>query len=789
MNRLLLTALLFCLSEIVAVAQPVLIQRDNGTKAGAYFNNPSFTNESAIISFDGPCRVLELRIYYMGTNAVKDTLFIVGDASEGAIPPTHWVWEYNTLIPPIVFDYPGTEGWYTIDLRGHDLRCDGHDRIVVQHWLQRPAGPWFAVDTDAQATPYWCFLMDPSKTNSLMGPGQYFLVSNDYMIRALVEYDYPEAGGSLPPPAPTLGDVAVAAGLHSGGLPVTSAIAAVGDWNRDGWDDVNIGSNYFQNRGDGTFENVSGSLGLPGGFAVWGDFDNDGWEDAYVVNGGDNDKLFRNRGDGRFEDVTATSKLANPAPTVTPIWLDADNDGHLDLFLANGRRTVNNQEVYFQDKLWRNNGDGTFSDITAASGIAAAEPSPYEDCWGASACDYNNDGRTDIFVSTYRLAPDRLYRNNGDGTFTDVGAATGVRGVPTAAANYFGHGMGSDWGDFDNDGYLDLVVGNLGHPDWRGAVSNPSLIFHNDNTVRFSELHHDMGLKFREMNAGVLWADLDLDGWLDLWQSQYSYSKEGQDGEPGRYSRVYFNEGAPDFRLRDRTWHVGSTVHGAWTVSRLDFDRDGDLDLLVASQHEGVKLFRNDLPRNGRWLALRLAGSPADGVPQNAFGTRVVVFADGRRFTRSLSTSSAGSRTATNSNELHFGLGNAVSIDSVVILYPNGARQQLTSLQPDRRYAVAYNGQISTGIDPVPDAGSWEIAHARMHGGTLRLTLKAQLPLTGARIEIHNALGQRLYQTDADELRPGELSIPLSIRLAHGMHLVTIRAGAMVRTTRLVHAR
>ncbi|MBE0644673.1 MAG: CRTAC1 family protein [Bacteroidetes bacterium] len=788
MTRLMLTAALLCLLGAYALSQDVVIARDNGSPAGAYFNAITFMNESAIIAFDGPCHVLELRIYYMGNGPAKDTLYVVGDASEGAIPPTHWVWGYNTLIPPIVFDYPGTPGWYTIDLRGVNLRSDGYDRIVVQHWLKKGVGPWFAVDSDKQTTPYWSFLMDPTVTNSLGGPGQYFLVTNDFMIRALVQYDFPAGNSSEAPPPPTLPDVAVQAGITSGGNPINAAIAAVADWNSDGWDDINIGSNYFQNRGDGTFENVGASLGLPSGYAVWGDFDNDGYPDAYVVNGGDNDKLYRNNGSGSFSDVTAVAGISNPAPTVTPIWLDFDNDGQLDLFLANGRRTVNTQEVFYQDKLWRNNGDGTFTDVTSAAGIAAAEPSPYYDCWGASACDYNNDGLTDIFVSTYRLAPDLLYRNNGDGTFTEVGASTGVRGVETDAPQYFGHGMGSDWGDFDNDGLTDLAVGNLGHPDWRGAVSNPSLIFHNDNTARFSEVHHEMGLKFREMNAAVTWADLDCDGWLDLWQSQYSYSKEGEDGEPGRYSRIYMNSGAPNFELRDRTWFYGCQVHGAWTVSRLDFDNDGDIDLLVASQHEGVKLFRNDLPRSGRWLAIRLSGSPDDGVPMNAFGSRVVVFADGRQFTRTLSTSSAGSRMATNSTELHFGLGSAVAIDSVVIHYPNGTTQTLTTLSPDKRYAIAYNGQVSTGIADTHAPHEWEISGVQLASGTLRFTLASDLPLTDVHIDVYNTIGQRVHSMTASELRPGPQSVQLPVRMSAGLHLLVLTSDGEMRTTRMMVA-
>jgi hypothetical protein len=787
MKQLLFIAILF-LFTATAIAQPVLVKRDNGTPAGAYFNAPSFMNESSILTFDGPCRVLELHIYYMGNGAAKDTLFIVGDAAEGAIPPTHWVWAYNTLIPPVVVEYTA-DGWYTIDLRSQNLRSDGYDRIVVQHWTQKPAGPWIAVDNDAQKTPYASFIMDPTQNNSLGGPGQYFRATNDFMIRALVEYDFPEGDGSADAPPPTMVDVAVTAGIQKDGAPINAAIAGVADWDNDGWDDVAIGSNYFRNNRDGTFTNVSAQLGLPSGYPVWADFNNDGWQDVYIVSGGDNDKLFRSDGAGGFVDVTATAGITNPAPTVTPIWFDYNGDGLTDLFIANGRRTVNNQEVYFPDKLWKNNGDGTFSDVTTQCGMAAAEPAPYMDCWGASACDFDNDGWTDIFVSTYRLAPDLLFRNNGNGTFTEVGAATGARGVPTDAPQYFGHGMGSDWGDFDNDGWTDLVVGNLGHPDWRGAVSNPSLIFHNEGGNDFSEMHHEMGLKFREMNAGVSWADLDCDGWLDLWQSQYSYQKEGANGEPGRYSRLYMNEGAPAFGLRDRTWHFGAQVHGAWTVARLDFDRDGDIDLLVASPHEGVKLFRNDLPRNGSWLTLRLEGSPENGVPMDAFGTRVIVHADGRSFTRTLSTSAAGSRMATNSLELHFGLGNAVNIDSVAVYYPGGVQRTLTALLLNKHYTLAYSGEVTTGIPGQASPSTWSVEGATLTGGMLNLTLAHDRPLESARLRLHNALGQQVYSLDVPRLQPGLQSFPVSQRLSSGLYFLVVETAKESRSTKLQHLR
>ncbi len=784
MKHLVLLLFVFVLYIPRLQAQDVLISRDNGTSGGAYYNAVAFTNESVIIPVAGPCQVLEIQIYYLGPNISRDTLIVAGDASEGAVPPTHWVWGYNMVIDPIIVDYNGQAGWRTIDVRDRNLRSDGYDRIVIQHWLKK-SGPWFSVDSDDQATPYWSFLMNPAETNSLGGPGRYYYSSKDYMVRILVKYDFPSGNGSQAPPPATLKNVAVAAGLVSSSQPIKSPIASVADWNGDGWDDIAIGGNYLQNRGDGTFEHVSSALGIGGGHPVWGDFDNDGFPDAYIVNGGEGDKLFRNNRNGSFTDVTAASGLTNPAPTVTPVWFDADGDAHLDLFIANGRKEVSGTETYFPDKLWRNNGDGTFTDITASSGIASAEPAPYLDCWGATACDYNNDGKTDIFVATYRLAPDMLFRNNGNGTFTEVGAQTGARGVPTASPQYFGHGMGCDFGDFNNDGWSDLAVGNLGHPDWRGAVSNPSLIFLNNQGVNFTNLQRDMGLKFFEMNSGITWADLDLDGFLDLWQSQYSYQAAGVNGEPFRYSRMYLNQGPPEYRLLDRTWQTGSVIHGAWTVSRLDFDNDGDIDLLVASPHDGVALFRNDLPRNGRWLAMRLVGDPAAGVTQSAFGSRVVVFAGGKQFTRTLSTSGAGSRAATNSTELHFGLGHVTTVDSVVVHYPNGTTRTVADLISNRRYVIPYTGAISVGLDDLVTPEGWSIAHTSISGATLNVTIEADRSFGESDLDLYNLLGQRIFSVRLPALEGGLISMHLPKVPASGTYMLVLRNSGGLHTARV----
>jgi enediyne biosynthesis protein E4 len=424
--------------------------------------------------------------------------------------------------------------------------------------------------------------------------------------------------------------------------------------------------------------------------------------------------------------------------------------------------------------------------VTTQSGIAAGEPSPYYDCWGASACDYNGDGRTDLFVSTYRLAPDLLYRNNGDGTFSEVGAASGAQGVPTAAPGYFGHGMGSDWGDFDNDGRPDLAVGNLGHPDWRGQWSNPSLIFRNTDGATFHEQHLGMGLKFFEMNAGVTWADLDLDGTLDLWQSQYAYNAAGVNGEPRRLSRVYVSDGAPTWRLRDRTWHLGSLVHGAWAVSRLDADQDGDVDIVAASPTEGVRLFRNDIARRGTWLAVRVHGPAAGPVSRDALGTRIIVHANGTSVLRDLSTNAAGSRAATNSLEQFFGLGAATVVDSLVVLFPDGTRQTYPALAANRRYGITYGGGISVGTDAPAAPGQWAIADARWAHGTVSFQFTAPQPFSRLRADIVDLLGRRAGGSDLSGRTSGTVSFRPSGPLPSGAYLLVVSGDGGMRTARLL---
>ncbi len=703
--------LFFVFVVFTTYGQVSIVKTDNDI-AGGFYSGTKYLSweESACLKPAGPCQIKAVHIYLSGSAPKKDSIQILQDPTDGGIPPTRFVWKYGQRCPAVEFNYSGTPGWMVIDVSNLGLHFDGFDRIVVQHVIPS-AGPYFTFDSDEASSPltsYLCDALTPNPKFSNIRGTIFYKAAGDFMVRLEVEYDFPLADGSASPPFPGMYDVTKAAGLTDGsGNPLKNALVSVADWNYDGLDDVAIGNIFYQNNGDGTFKNVSQSNVIAGS-TVWADYNNDGKMDFFANNGGmpsDKvyDQIYTGRGDGTYTpdeygDVTLEY------PTVSPMWLDFDADGLLDIFIAYGRKTVGSAEQYFPDQLFRNRGNGRFDNVTIKSKIGQGEPSPYFDCWGASICDYNNDMLPDVFVATYRLAPDKLYKNMGDGTFQDVSKITGVQGVPTNSPNYFGHGMGSDWCDFNNDGFTDLAVGNLGHPDERGLSSNPSLIFRNQGPpdYKFGEVHQEMGLKFFEMNAGIVWADFNLDSYSDLFHCQYSYEQKGK--EQDRLSRLYINSGpGSDFRLLDKTWEFGCLVHGAWSPVTLDYDNDGDMDLIVASSNEYLKLFRNDLQVKGNWISFRLRGNPNANINADALGSSVTVYAGGLAFYRQLPGTKLTARASQSTNELNFGLGNITKIDSVLIRFGKNMSVVINNIEINRKYIVTPDGDVfSTGRAAAP---------------------------------------------------------------------------------------
>jgi tetratricopeptide (TPR) repeat protein len=413
----------------------------------------------------------------------------------------------------------------------------------------------------------------------------------------------------------TFTDVTEKAGLGS----VKGRRLAWGDYNGDGYEDLLVdGHRLFRNNRDGTFTEVTAIAGLKGvGGAtggVWADFNNDGRLDFYMMAGGygSHGRFWKNNGDGTFTDVTATAVprplLMDEAPTEGAGWGDYNGDGWVDLYLANyemPRSRSVHLGIGTRDLLWRNNGNGTFTDATKEAGLATLQPMNGRGVnWG----DFNNDGLLDIFVSNYRLDPNFLWRNNGDGTFTNVAREEGVEGLEKEG--YYGHTIGSEWGDYNNDGNLDLFSANLAHPRDIG-ISDKSMLLENSGPpfYRFRDRKSEAGIRYQETDSEPSFGDYDNDGNPDLFLTAVY---------PQGKSMLYRNDGKGTFE--DITWLAGVRVSNSWTGAFADYDRDGDLDLAVGSQ-DGIRLFANDGNSN-HWLQVRVVGTRCN---RDGIGSRVRV--------------------------------------------------------------------------------------------------------------------------------------------------------------------
>jgi hypothetical protein len=688
---------LFCFF-VSAISNAEYIRYDNGEPYGSYSDGRHTKwEESMIFDPGGASYVKSVSIYFTGDVPAKDTIFITGAPFDFPYPVSGFSWHFSQIAEPIYFDYPGEPGWYEFDFEDEPIYLGGHDYIVFQHRI-KTKGPFFVFDDNNDHNMSWLCNVFVANPNFYNIRGTLFYKSDgDYLAYIKVEYyKLPDFVVTQPYPPKFFEDVSVSSGLmEQCNNYLRSVVVSIADINKDGYDDISLGQFHVKNNGDGTFGSFKNKIPMRSKGIIWADYNNDGLMDCYAIKNSEFgvDQLFKQNADGSFSDQTS-DKFVIDDPTVTPMFLDYNNDGLLDLFVAAGRTVQNNNEIYYPDRLYKNLGGGAFSDVTQSSGISLGEPHPYMDCWAASLCDYNNDNLTDVFVATYRLAPDLLYRNNGDGTFTEVGKETGVRGVPTKDQNYFGHGMGSDWGDFNNDGYVDLAVGNLAHPDERGEVSNGSLLFENQGSpdYSFKNVQFEKKLQYFEMNSGICWLDIDQDSYLDLIHCNYSYNLRYE--SVNRLTRAYMNMGPEeDFMLRDITELLGIDVHGAWSPVRFDYDWDGDMDIIIASELDQLKLYRNDYPWKGNWITFRLKGSPQNNVNIHGYGSTVVVYtSDGKSYKKYLPGTIITARSSQNTEELHFGLSNADSVEKVEVTFSDRKTFTYQDLDINRKYYLNYGG-------------------------------------------------------------------------------------------------
>lgn len=491
-----------------------------------------------------------------------------------------------------------------------------------------------------------------------------------------------EARDGYHPTALQLEDVATEIGLDkvSGGRGT-----AVLDFDGDGYLDVVIagahaGCSLFHNNGDGTFEDVSIGSGLDQcayGFGVSaGDFDNDGRPDLYVTSLGfynGEGKLFHNNGDGTFTDVTKEAGVDFWGPGFTATWVDYDLDGNLDLFVANNVGGLFDRKT--RNRLFHNNGDGTFTEVGEEVGLHTPWPTI-----GASWGDINNDGYPDLLTSGMGRA--QLFRNNGNGTFTDVSREAGIDAPAIGSAVL--------WCDIDNDGWLDIIQftysrpGDAIHTLRHGqgpAGGSPLRIFRNNRDGTFSLVSTEFGVTGCWGTMSACAGDVTNSGHLDLLLGNGDPSMDRSEA-----SVLLENDGQG--KLRNVSFSAGMPFTGkGHGVNMADLAGDGRLHLVVASGG----LYPGDLQtttvhrpkaRPGNYLNVRLTGINCN---RDAIGARIKLRAGARDQHRLVS---GGSNFGCLPLEQHFGLGDLTQVERLEIRWPNGRKQILQDLPVNTSIAI-----------------------------------------------------------------------------------------------------
>ncbi len=457
---------------------------------------------------------------------------------------------------------------------------------------------------------------------------------------------------STPEPAPVFRDKTAELGLQ-----LSNAAACWADLNNDGWTDLCVGGVVWRNDAGKRFTRMAENTGS----VVAADFDNDGFVDLFSWS---SLRAYHNESGKAFTQV-AMPELPN-CVSRGACWGDFNGDGFVDLYVGG----YENWEagITYPDMVLANDRGGSFKLAWSETRYRAR---------GVTACDFDQDGDLDVYVSNYRLQPNVLWLNDGSGKFGDFAADHNA--VATSPGFNGGHSIGAAWGDLDNDGNIDLFAGNFAHRDNRG--DQPQSRFLRNLGSQKDHTFEDLGtcgVYYQESYASPALGDYDNDGDLDLFfTTVYGTASFGKKNYPVLFS----NDGGFVFADATAAAQVASlapTYQAAWA----DFDNDGDLDLVTAG-----KLLVNQGSEN-RWLKLRLYGD-GSAVNWSAIGAQVRIKLESRTLSRQVEAGTGEGNQ--NDLVLHFGLGNHATPVNLEILWPDGTTQTVTNVAVDRFVAVRFD--------------------------------------------------------------------------------------------------
>ena len=495
------------------------------------------------------------------------------------------------------------------------------------------------------------------------------------------------------------------------------------DFDDDGWDDITVPSadgyplRFYKNF-SGNFLEVYPIIPIityQTKSVTWVDIDNDGDKDLYITSDDVGNKLYKNNGNFTFQDVTATCGLPQGNLfTYGASWGEIDNDGYLDVFISN--RIVTGGSI--SNYLYRNNGDGTFTDVTAASGITIA----YELSFCSGFFDYDNDGWQDIYIANDKSFPNVLYKNNGDGTYTDVSLSSGT-GIAIDA-------MSVTVDDFNADGFFDIYVTNTYFP-----ISDPggNVLFKNNGDGTFTDIAASSGTIFDSVGWGAVFLDADNDADLDL------YVSGSLDGSvSGLLSSAFYENIGPETFTMPLNSGLDLDQQISYANAIGDLDNDGKLDIVVYNNDYRPSVYKNTSTNTNNYLGIELVGTTSN---KDGIGSVIEISINGEQQYRY--TMCGEGYMSQNTHKEYFGLGTETEVDYVKVKWLSGIEDTIFNVSANQVLTVIEGSTLSV------DDNVFNSVKITPNPFDDYISIQKDNTFT-YQIEIENILGERIFSGEVD---------------------------------------